>query len=106
VAAKPRNQLQTTPPTGTRVILKEHRTSKVAEVIEVIGDQRTGGLTLVQVNMGAGSTLEGAEGCLEKIGEDDPQEEQIFPDLWEDETQREVVIESLKADCEVRKGRP
>ena len=32
------------------------------------------------------------EGCLERIGEDD--------------TQREVVIESLKADCEVRTGRP
>jgi hypothetical protein len=28
---------------------------------------------------------------------DDPEEEQIFRDLWEDETQREVVIESLKA---------
>jgi hypothetical protein len=27
-------------------------------------------------------------------------------DLWEDETQREVVIESLKADCQVRTGRP
>jgi hypothetical protein len=37
------------------------------------------------------------EGCLERIGEDDPEEEQIFWDLWEDETQREVVIESLKA---------
>jgi hypothetical protein len=36
---------------------------------------------------------------------DDPEEEQIFRDLWEDETQREVVIESLKADCEVRTGR-
>jgi hypothetical protein len=24
---------------------------------------------------------------------DDPEEEQIFRDLWEDETQREVVIE-------------
>jgi hypothetical protein len=34
---------------------------------------------------------------LERIGEDDPDEEQIFRDLWEDETQREVVIESLKA---------
>ena len=31
-----------------------------------------------------------------------PDEEQLFRDLWEDETQREVVIESLKADCEVR----
>jgi hypothetical protein len=46
------------------------------------------------------------EGCLERIGEDDPEEEQAFRDLWEDETQREVVIESLKADCEVRTGRP
>jgi hypothetical protein len=46
------------------------------------------------------------EGCLERIGEDDPEEEQVFRDLWEDETQREVVMESLKADCEVRTGRP
>jgi hypothetical protein len=37
---------------------------------------------------------------------DDPDEEDISRDLWEDETQREVVIESLKADCEVRRGRP
>jgi hypothetical protein len=46
------------------------------------------------------------EGCLERIGEDDPEEEQLFRDVWEDETQREVVVESLKADCEVRTGRP
>jgi hypothetical protein len=46
------------------------------------------------------------EGCLERIGEDDPDEEQLFRDLWEDETQRDVVIESLQADCEVRVGRP
>jgi len=32
--------------------------------------------------------------------------EDLFRDLWDDETQREVVIESLKADCEVRVGRP
>jgi hypothetical protein len=38
------------------------------------------------------------EGCLERIGEDDPDDEQFFRDLWSDETQREVVIESLKAD--------
>ena len=37
------------------------------------------------------------EGCLETIGEDDSEEEQIYRDLWE-ETQREVVIESLWAD--------
>jgi hypothetical protein len=46
------------------------------------------------------------EGCLERIGEDDPDEEQLFRDLFEDETQRDVVIESLKADCEIRTGRP
>jgi hypothetical protein len=46
------------------------------------------------------------EGCLERIGEDHPEEELLFRDLWEDETQREVVIESLKADGEVRVGRP
>jgi hypothetical protein len=46
------------------------------------------------------------EGCLERIGEDDPVEEQLFRDLWEDDTQREVVIESLQADCEIRAGRP
>jgi hypothetical protein len=42
----------------------------------------------------------------ERIGEDNPEEEQIFRDLRENETQREVVIESLKADCEERTGRP
>jgi hypothetical protein len=36
------------------------------------------------------------EGCLERIGEDDPEEEQILRDLWDDEKQHEVVIESLK----------
>ena len=46
------------------------------------------------------------EGCLERIGEDYPEEELLFRDLWEDETQREVVIDSLKADCEIRAGRP
>lgn len=46
------------------------------------------------------------EGCLERIGEDHPEEERLFRDLWEDKTQREMVIESLKADCEVRTGRP
>jgi len=32
--------------------------------------------------------------------------EEILRGEWEDETRREVVIESLKADCEVRRGRP
>jgi hypothetical protein len=51
--------------------------------------------------------LEGwVEGCLERIGEDDPDEERLFRNLWDEENQREVVIESLRADCEVRTGRP
>lgn len=41
---------------------------------------------------------------MERIGEDDPEENQLFRDLWEDETQREVVIESLQAECEIRTG--
>jgi hypothetical protein len=45
-----------------------------------------------------------AGGCLERFSEDDPEEDQLFRDLWEDETQREIVIESLKADCGVRRG--
>ena len=31
------------------------------------------------------------EGCLKRIGEDDPDEEQLFRDLWDDETQRDVL---------------
>ena len=46
------------------------------------------------------------EGCLERIGEDDPEEERLFRDLWEDETLRDVVVDCLKGDCEVRTGRP
>jgi hypothetical protein len=46
------------------------------------------------------------EGCLERIGEEDPDEEQLFRDLWEDEGERETVLEALKADCEVQPGRP
>ena len=39
-------------------------------------------------------------------GEDEPEEEQLFRDLFEDETQRDVVEDCLQADCEVRTGRP
>jgi len=46
------------------------------------------------------------EGCLERIGEDHPDEELLFRDLWDNETQRDLVTESLKADCEVRAGKP
>jgi hypothetical protein len=43
------------------------------------------------------------EGCLERMGEDHPDEEQVFRDLWEDETQREVVIEASRPTA--RSGR-
>ena len=46
------------------------------------------------------------EGSLQRIGEDNLEEELLFRDLWDDETQRDVVIDCLKADCEVRTGRP
>ena len=46
------------------------------------------------------------EGCLERIGEGYSEDEAMFRDLWEDESQRELVIESLKADCQIRPGRP
>jgi hypothetical protein len=35
------------------------------------------------------------EGCLERIGEEDPEEEQLFRALWEDEGERETVLEAL-----------
>jgi hypothetical protein len=46
-----------------------------------------------------------AEVCLKRIGEDNPEEEDLFRDLCEDETQREMVLDCLKANCEVRRGR-
>jgi hypothetical protein len=39
---------------------------------------------------------------LERIGED----ETFFRDLWEDEGERETVLEILKAEFEVLPGRP
>jgi hypothetical protein len=44
------------------------------------------------------------EGCLERTGEDNLEEDLLFRDLFEGETQREVVIDRLKANCEVRSG--
>jgi hypothetical protein len=53
---------------------------------------------LLMLNTG---TVVGFVGFCEQVWEE------IFRDLlWEDETQREVVVESLKADCEIRTGRP
>jgi hypothetical protein len=39
---------------------------------------------------------------LERIGED----EVILRILWEDEAEKDTVLEILKAECEVRPGRP
>jgi len=41
------------------------------------------------------------EGCLERIGEDDPDGEALFRDLWEDEGERETVLTMLQAECEI-----
>lgn len=40
------------------------------------------------------------------MGEDDPEEEALFRDLWEDEGGRETVLAILQAECEVLPGRP
>jgi hypothetical protein len=45
------------------------------------------------------------EGCLERIGEDDKEEELFLRDLWE-EGEGELVLEILKEECEVVAGRP
>jgi len=46
------------------------------------------------------------EGCLERIGEDYPEDEAMLRDLWEDEDEKETVLEMLKTECEIRPGRP
>ena len=47
------------------------------------------------------------EGCLKRIGEDEPEEEEFLRRLWEDgdEEDRNFALESLKGECEVRDGR-
>jgi hypothetical protein len=45
------------------------------------------------------------EGCMERIGEEDPGDERFLRDLWE-EGERGTVVDMLKADCEVITGRP
>jgi hypothetical protein len=46
------------------------------------------------------------EGCLERIGEDEPEDEALFRELWEDESERETMLMVLQAGCEVLPGRP
>jgi hypothetical protein len=36
------------------------------------------------------------EGCLERIGEDETEDEDLFRDLWEDEGERETVLMVLQ----------
>jgi hypothetical protein len=46
------------------------------------------------------------EGCLERIGEDEPEDEDLFRNLWEDEAERETVLVVLQAECEILPSRP
>lgn len=43
------------------------------------------------------------EGSLERIGEDDPEGEEPLRGEWEE---GDLVLEVLKAECEIRVGRP
>jgi hypothetical protein len=46
------------------------------------------------------------EGCLERIGEDDSEGDMLLRDLWEDEAEKETVLDILKTECDVLTGRP
>jgi hypothetical protein len=46
------------------------------------------------------------EGCLERIGEDDPDEEEFLRGVWEEDDDRGFVLEALKGGVEVRTGKP
>ncbi len=46
------------------------------------------------------------EGCLERIGEDYPEDEVLFRYLWEDEGEKETVLTIFKDECEVLPGKP
>jgi len=45
------------------------------------------------------------EGCLERVGEDDTEGEDLLRSEWE-EGDQDMVLEILKAECDVRAGRP
>jgi hypothetical protein len=46
------------------------------------------------------------EGSLERIGEDDAEGEDLLRAMWEDDSEKEMVLDILKAECEVLPGRP
>lgn len=46
------------------------------------------------------------DGALERIGEDDPDEEDFLRGIWEDGDDQDFVVEALKSGVEVRSGRP
>ncbi len=45
-------------------------------------------------------------GCLERMGKEDPEDEALFRNLWEDEGERDTVLQVLQDNCEVLPGRP
>jgi hypothetical protein len=45
------------------------------------------------------------EGCHERIGEDDSEEEGLLRGIWEEGDDREFVLEALKGGVDVRAGR-
>ncbi len=46
------------------------------------------------------------EGGLERTGEEEPDDEALFRDLWKDEGEREMILTILQAACEILPGRP
>ena len=44
------------------------------------------------------------EGCLERVGEEESENEASFRDLWEDD--RETVLQILQAECNILPERP
>ncbi len=46
------------------------------------------------------------EGCLERIGEDDAEGEDLLRDMWDDPAEKDTVLDILKAECEVLPGMP
>jgi hypothetical protein len=46
------------------------------------------------------------EGCLDRIGKDEPEDEDLLRDLWEGQGERDTVLMVLQAECEVLPGGP